>query len=137
MYCQYPLSSLLLKCSKCFHFHSIFVISFVDLILCQKEHLPAEQTKFALVLWSIEMYTENNLKIIYRFGPNTKIYFLSNRQFICTWLITLWKMCGFITGFPLLSVYVNQRKINSIIDFLACIQRNWAMGGDFIFSPSI
>lgn len=49
-----------------------FAWAFVDLILCQEEHLPAEKTEFFLVHWSIEVSAENNLKIIYSFGPKTK-----------------------------------------------------------------
>lgn len=42
---------------------SLSPIAFVNLVLCQEEHLPAEQIEFFLVHWSIERYTENNLKI--------------------------------------------------------------------------
>lgn len=65
----YDITSLTLKMFKMF---SLSLIAFVNLILCQKEHLPAEQIDFFLVQWSIEMYTANNLKIIYSSGPNTK-----------------------------------------------------------------
>lgn len=57
---------------KMFKMFSLSLIAFVNLILCQEEHLPAEQIDFFLVQWSSEMYTANNLKIIYSFGPNTK-----------------------------------------------------------------
>lgn len=44
---------------------SLSLITFANLVLCQEEHLPAEQIEFFFVHWGIEMYTENNLKIIY------------------------------------------------------------------------
>lgn len=55
-----------------FKMFSLSLIAFVNLVSCQKEHLPAEQIKFFFVHCSIEMYTENNLKIIYSFGSNAK-----------------------------------------------------------------
>lgn len=54
---------------------SLSLIAFVNLVLCQEEHLPAEQTEFFLVHWSIERYTENNLKIIYSLAQTLNNFF--------------------------------------------------------------
>lgn len=125
----------ILKMIKMF---SLSLIAFVNLVLCQEEHLPAEQTEFFLVHWSIERYTENNLKIIYSLAQTLNNFFLSTNQFLFTWLVTFWKLYDFINGFPLFSEHTNQGKINLILDIFWHVHKEiklWV--GSLLFLHSI